>query len=178
MFWFAATISLVVSGAATLIIVVGIPLAMAAVRTIRAGGRSERRRVGRYLGVDILEPVETAPSEGGLRGVADAARHTDTRRTLFYLIALLPYGVVWASIAVVAWAVPLGLLSTPALLAAGFEPTASSAAGGWEVVIDTMPQAWMIAALGAALLPLTPRVIRHTANAAARFATAWLTPAR
>lgn len=175
-FWFATTIALVVFSAATLVIVIGIPLAMAAARTINAGGRSERRRVGRHLGVDIADPGAPTPSGGGVRGVADAARDVDTRRTFFYLVALLPCGVVWASVAVVAWAVPLGLLSTPALVAAGVEPTASSVAGGWEVAVDSMAQAWAIAAVGTALLPLAPRVIRHTADGAARLATSWLTP--
>lgn len=176
-FWFTVTVTLLVTGAATLVAVIGIPISLAAWRLVRAGAAGERRRVGRGLGVAIAEPPSVDGQSTGWQRLSRETSDPTNRRSAGYLVGLLPYGVLGFATTVAAWVVPLGLLSTPILVAIGINPAASSQSAGWEIVIDSMPQALWIAVAGAVLLPVAPRVIRRVADAHVRFARNWLTPA-
>ena len=175
--WFAVTIVLLVTGLATAIILIGIPILVFGFRAIRGGALTERWRVGSMLGVDIDEPRRRhAHGMGWVERLRHDASDPDSWKSLAYLWLLLPLGSIWFSLTMVAWAVPLSFLATPLLLLAGIEPTAGSAAGGWEYRISTMPQALAVAAVGVVLLPLVPLVIRAMGRAHAGVASRLLTP--
>ena len=168
--WFVAVVTLLVAGIATLIVAVGVPLLATGLSVARSAAVSERRRV-RAVGVELAPPAPAAaPAGGGWKRLRSELDDPMTPRNLAHILALLTLGPIWFSLVVVAWAVPLSFLATPVMVAAGFEPTASSEAGGWEIVIDSMSEAGVIAAVGALLLPVAPRAIMAMARAHGRVA--------
>lgn len=174
--WFALVLLVGVAGLATLIIGVGVPLLAATAAVARSGADLERGRVA-AIGVDL--PTDHHRPPGGL-GRAALLRwelgNKQTGRNLGYLLLLFLLGPIWFSLTVVAWTVPLSFVATPLMLALGFEPTASSVAGGWEISIDSMPVAVLIAAAGAVMLPLAPRLVMAMARSQGRMAERLLTP--
>ncbi len=179
LWWFVLVTVLLVFGLATLVVAVGVPVLIVGFAAARAAADSERRRLETIrVHLPAAPPgPEARPTGGGgwtrLRSeLSDARNH----RSLAYVGLLLVLGPIWFSLTVTAWTVPLSLIATPLMVAAGFEPSASSAAGGWEITIDTMSQAGAVAAVGVLLLPLAPRIIAAMARSHARIAERFLMP--
>lgn len=95
---------------------------------------------------------DTADGAGALRGALAVTGHSWRE---------LAGAAVLFCLAAVAWAVPLALMSIPALLAAGIEPTAAVASRGWEVSISSWGAAIGCAVGGAALLTAVPAALRR-----------------
>lgn len=167
--WFIIVTLVIVVGFTTVILGIGIPLLALACTLARTAADAERRRL-RAIGVDLSAGVRRPQAEqSGWSRLRSDLRDPETYRNLAYVWLLLVLGPIWFSLTVVAWTVPLSFLLTPALVAVGFEPTASSEAGNWEIVIDTWPQAGAVAAVGAMLVPLAPRMVAKMARAHGRF---------
>ena len=174
--WFTLVALLLVVGLGTLILVVGAPVLAAGIGLARAAADSERRRTRAIgLSLPVAARSERLTGHGWARLRAELS-HPDTYRGLTFVFLLLVLGPIWFSLTVVAWTVPLSLITTPLMLAVGFEPSASSEAGGWEITIDTMTQAGIVAAVGVLLLPLAPRFVSALAGAHRRIAEGFLSP--
>ena len=174
--WFTLVTLLAVVGFATLILAIGVPLLLAAIAVARTAADLERGRV-RTIGVDLPTPERRGRgSTGGWARLRRDLGDPDTHRSLGYVLLLLVLGPIWFSLTVTAWSIPLSLLATPIMVGLGFHPTASSEAGGWEIVIGDMTQALSVAALGAVLLPLAPRIVCRVARAHAGLAERLLDP--
>ena len=77
--------------------------------------------------------------------------------------------VVDGTLALTIWLVPLSLISTPLVLAAGLEPTARIASRDWELAIRTWPPALGLAFGGLLLLGAVPWAIDRLAQAHQRW---------
>lgn len=159
LWWFTVVAVVAVLGFATLVLGIGVPLLVASIALARAAADSERRRLA-TIGVELPRsgPADRPPARGWAR-LRSELRDPTTFRTVGHVLLLIVLGPIWFSLAVSTWSVPLSLLATPLLVGAGFHPTASSEAGGWEIAVDDMTAAGIAAALGAVLLPLAPRII-------------------
>lgn len=168
LWWFVLVTVLVVFGLATLVLAVGVPVLVAGIAVARAAVASERQRVG-AIGFELPAVARFDRHTGGgwTRLRADLSDPA-TYRSLAHVLMLFVLGPIWFSLTVTAWAVPLSLIATPLMLAVGFEPSASAEAWDWEITIDSMTQAGIIAAVGVVLLPITPRLIAAMAGAHGR----------
>ncbi|MCP5033573.1 MAG: hypothetical protein GY939_17370 [Actinomycetia bacterium] len=172
--WLVITVVLVAVGFATLVLAIGVPILAAVAAVLRTAARSERGRL-RAVGIDVAgqDPERRGNATGWERLIGESKDPTNYRRLTFFLL-MVPVGSAWLSLTIVAWVVPLALLSTPAMLALGYEPTASSEAGEWEIRTDSMTQAGIIATVGMILLPLAPRIVRRMVGLHGRLANALL----
>ena len=135
----------------------------------------ERRFLEWGLGTSIETPYryETA---GPLRQrwamrLGDPA----TWRDLLYLFLLFPLGIVWFTLLVIVFSLPLALIATP-LTIRWWEPF-SFASEGWRwLVIDTTGEALVAAAIGVFLLFLVPAVVKGMAAIHGAIASALLEP--
>jgi hypothetical protein len=105
----------VVTGMATslglIITIIGIPLAILVIGVSRLLGHIEGRIVEGLLGVRMPRrlPPETAADETIFARVKDVLIDVRTWSTMFYLLLMLPLGIVYFTLAVVGITVPLAL---------------------------------------------------------------------
>lgn len=174
--WFLIVTLLAIAGFASLVLVVGVPLVIAAAAVARGAAALERERLA-TIDVDLDPVVEGPPADlAGWARLRWELANPATYRNVAYIFLAFILGPVWFSLTIVCWSVPISFIATPLLVAIGFEPTASSQAGDWEIAIDSMGQASAIAAAGLVLLPAAPRFIAAMARAHGRIARGLLAP--
>jgi signal transduction histidine kinase len=176
--WFSVTLTLLVTGVSTLIIWIGIPILFFTFWVVRFGAQTERSLIKGLVGTDIPDPHRRIPDETSF-WVKWKLRATDqaTWRDLIYLWLLMPLGILWFSMVAVLWSVPLGLMSSPILLALGLEPAVvDNDRITWA--LDTPGEAWIAFGVGVLLLAVVPALIGLMARAQAGLARALLGPTR
>jgi signal transduction histidine kinase len=157
--WFCLFTTLLSTGGSLLVTLVGLPILTFTFLVARYIGRFERWRARRLLGVRIEEPTRRRASDRTLlQRLVVPFRDRTTWKELAYLWLVGPvYSVISFTLAVVAWSVPLWLLSLPAYAIAW-------PAAGPEVWtgfrIDTARESFAGAAIGLVLLPFAPRIVR------------------
>ncbi|MFZ0388141.1 MAG: sensor domain-containing protein [Solirubrobacteraceae bacterium] len=79
---------------------IGVVLSVFVARAARAGGRFERDRARRYLGIEIAEPGDPPPTEGTMIArLLAPIRDVRTRREVGYFLLVGPVGVGSALVA-------------------------------------------------------------------------------
>src|SRR4029079_11472611 len=174
--WFTLFITLLSVGFSLLITLIGLPILTFAMIAARYAGNIERRRVRTFLGTHIETPVRRPPkNDGWFEQLIPPFRDTSTYRDLFYVTLVQPIlGLINFVVAVVAWTVPLWLLTLPiyALAWGGAAPDVWFGNGK----LDSPGEVFGAAALGLVLLPVVPWVIRAFAALDAATARALLSP--
>ena len=177
--WFVVTFTLLVTGVSTLIIWIGIPILLFTFWVVRFAARTERSLIRTMTDIDIADPYRSIPDDSSFWGRWKVrAGDPATWRDLGYLWLLMPLKILWFTVVVVVWAVPLSLMATPILVAIGLDAMMIDAGDQFLFVIDTMGEAWVAVAIGVLLLAIVPAVVRLMAKAHAGLARALLGPTR
>ena len=94
------------------ILIIGIPFALMFIASIRVLAHVEGRIVEALLGVRMPRrlPAEPAADEGIWTKTKEALSDIRTWSSLFYMLLMLPLGIVYFLIAVVGLAIPLGFI--------------------------------------------------------------------
>jgi signal transduction histidine kinase len=174
--WFTLFITLLSVGFSLLITLIGLPILTFAMVAARYAGNIERWRVRTFLGTQVDTPMRRPPKNTGwFEQLIAPFRDTSTYRDLFYVTLVQPVlGLVNFVVAVVAWSVPLWLLTLP-IYALAWESAAPDVWFG-DGKLDTPAEVLGAAALGLVLLPLVPWLIRAFATVDAATARALLSP--
>jgi signal transduction histidine kinase len=174
--WFTLFTTLLSVGFSLLITLIGLPILTLTMIAARYAGDIERWRVRVFLGTQIETPVRRPPkNDGWFAQLIAPFRDTSTYRDTLYVWLVQPIiGLVNFVLAVVAWSVPLWLMTLP-LYALASESAAPDIGFG-DGKLDSVPEVLVAAAVGLVLLPLTPWVIRGLAVADAAVARALLSP--
>jgi len=174
--WFTLFITLLSVGFSLLITLIGLPILTFAMIAARYAGNIERWRVRTFLGTDIDTPVRRPPKNGGwFEQLIAPFRDTSTYRDIFYVTLVQPIlGLINFVVAVVAWSVPLWLMTLP-IYALAWEGAAPDVWFG-NGKLDSPGEVFGAAALGLVLLPVVPWVIRVFAAVDAATARALLSP--
>ncbi|GAA1229408.1 sensor domain-containing protein [Prauserella halophila] len=146
---FVFVVTTVSAGAPTALVWVGIPVLMLLLTGTRRLADLERTRVHGMLDAAVPRPYRPLP-HGPVRSRWLArARDAQTWRDIFYLIILLPVGIVEFTLVVVFWSVSLGLIALPVYYR--FLPEGLYAFPSHElrwVTVDSVPTALPWTALG------------------------------
>ena len=174
--WFTLFITLLSVGFSLLITLIGLPILTFAMIAARYAGNIERRRVRTFLVTDIDTPVRRPPkNDGWFEQLIAPFRDTSTYRDIFYVTLVQPIlGLINFVVAVVAWSVPLWLMTLP-IYALAWEGAAPDVWFG-NGKLDSPGEVFGAAALGLVLLPVVPWVIRVFAAVDAATARALLSP--
>ncbi len=161
-------------GGALSVVVVGVPVLLAALLSGVPMGVVERRRL-RMVGHRALRDPHEDPEEPGLgpwcrKRFCEAASWRELAYTLLFVTVLWPLDLLAV---VFAFAVPLGLMATPYMLAAYGGGESTTALKQWAVT--SYPQAWAFAVLGVLLLPVAAYALTVVAGARAGWARTLLT---
>lgn len=138
-------------------------------------GRFERFRLRSLLDIDVASPSRPPSTGGWWSRLKARALSGSTWRQIAAGILRLPVGAITFALAVAAWCVPLSLLALPATI--WLLPNdeirlwSGIALHGWPVAV-------VAGALGIAVLPFVPFVIRTVAALDARLFAWLLGPAR
>ena len=173
--WATLLVTLLATGVGTLIIVIGVFVLIATARLVHWVETEEVERAARFLHTE--PPTSASDPALGLTPVTLPARlrYAWTPSTLSGALAGLlrmVTGPLLLTVTVVLWAVPLGLVATPILLAADLEPTE------WTEHIDSVvdvaewPLAIAMSVVGLLLLPLAAISIQRLATVLASRALA------
>jgi signal transduction histidine kinase len=167
-------------GVGTLVIWVGVFVLALTVLAWRGGAWLERRWVRAMLGVRIPDPYRPPPEGSLWRRARMVASDPATWKDLAYLIVLFPLGLVWFVVTVTLWSLALGLLTAPlwywippAGQVALFENGDRS-----YLVLDTLPEALLATAAGAALCVAAAWAVKGMAVAHGAVALALLGPSQ
>ena len=172
LFWFVALVTLVSTGAALAITLVGLPILALTLILWTYGARAERWRVRVMLGTEIASPYRP-----GIEGSMFARfRHFATDpavwRDFIYLALLFPIGLAEFVIAVVAVSMPFWALALPTYIWAA--PGAGPEFGSWR--LNTEWEALLVALGGFVLLLIVPYLLVGLARAHAYYARFLLGP--
>jgi signal transduction histidine kinase len=154
------TFTVIVTGFATglgmLITLVGIPIIVLTIYVSRWMGSVERARARAFLGIDVPRPYRPDPPSDKWWRVP-VARISDPATWLEggYHLLMLPFGVLTFTVVVTAWSLGVGLLISPL--------SAPDFGGVW--VIDTPFEYALLVLIGAAIILLTPWIVRGLATA-------------
>lgn len=157
--WFSIFTTLVATGASLVFTLVGLPILTATFYLARAAAALERRRARAFLATDIEDPARApAAGEGLLHKLVTPLRDRTTWKELLYVWLVQPIlSVVNFSVAVIAWFVPLWVLTLP--IYATYSPPEL-----WTGErLDTWHEIIPVAIGGLVLLPLVPWIIRALA---------------
>jgi hypothetical protein len=113
--WFTFFTTVTSIGFGMVITLIGIPILTFAMLAARFAGTVERRRVHLFHGVEIGEPTRpTRRNDGLLERVIAPLRDSSTYRDLLYVWLVQPVlGLFNFVAAVVAWSIPLWLITLP-----------------------------------------------------------------
>jgi len=89
-FWFLVLGTLILLGIALSIIWVGLPILALALTLVTRGAQSERRRLGRSLGIAVPAPYRSLPQGSWFKRARSQVKDPAVRRDLAYLLLLLP----------------------------------------------------------------------------------------
>jgi uncharacterized membrane protein len=111
-FYFVWTLTFGIISLVFVIFIIGIPLALVYLASIRALGHIEGRIVESLLGVRMPRrlPQESAPDATFWTRIKDAITDLRTWSTIFYLLLMQPLGAAYFSIAIVGITLPLALI--------------------------------------------------------------------
>jgi len=163
-FWFTIAVTGLTVGVATAIVWVGLPILFLAAVLWRAGARAERSLLRGALGIDIPDPYRPAPAGSPLARFRARLTDSTTWRDLVYLVLLPPLGALWLVLVLTIWGVPLALLLTPLwyrLVPAGAGLLQN---GSGVNLVDTLPKALAVAAVGLVLCLAAAHLIRGLAT--------------
>src|SRR5699024_7984743 len=176
-FWFTLLLTLIITGASTAIIWVGIPISALAILLWRAGAQFERRRSRALLRTPVEEAYRPLPAQGHKQRWLTRLRDSTTWRDLSYLLLLLPVGLAEFTVVVTLGSLTLALLGLPIyyrFLPDGVQYFPSNDLQ-WMTVDSTL-SALPWAVLGLLLLALTLVITRLLAAGHARLVRALLGP--
>ncbi len=95
------------------ILIIGIPVALLFVASVRVISHVEGRIVEGLLGVRMPRRLPAPPSENSLMGrIKDVLTDARTWSSMLYLLLMLPLGIVYFTLAVVGLAMSLGLAAS------------------------------------------------------------------
>ena len=181
---FTIIVTLLGLGFGMLITLVGIPILIGMLYVSRAMGTIERVRAGLLLDVDVPSPYRPdPPRERWWRVPIARAKDPATWVEMAYHLLLLPIGTITFAIVTTFWALGAMLFLVPLVgwpfphtydvVDAWFRITVSephtitfgTPGGALRWVIDSFPEYALIAAVGLAILFLTPWIVRALAMA-------------
>jgi signal transduction histidine kinase len=174
--WFTFFTTVVTVGFSLLITLIGVPILWFAMLAARQAGNVERWRVSVFLGTPIERPARRPRKNNGWFGQLIAPlRDASTYRDLFYVWLVQPVlGLINFIAAVVAWSIPLWLLTLP-VYALEWDSAAPEVWFG-NGKLDSPAEVIPAAIIGLLLLPLAPWVIRGFAAVDAAAARRLLSP--
>jgi signal transduction histidine kinase len=175
-FWFVVLATGLSVGLALVIVWVGVPVLALTMLAWRGGAWLERRWVGLTLGVRIPDPYRPLPAGGLLARWGAMAADPATWKDLAYLVLLLPLGIAWFVVTVTLWAVALTSLTAPAYYWLPSGRLGFDNGAGVNFVVDTLPEALVVAAAGALLCVVAAWATRGMAIAHAAVAQGLLGP--
>ncbi|WP_274563315.1 sensor domain-containing protein [Streptomyces spiramyceticus] len=169
-----AVVTAVAVGGALAIVVVGVPLLMAAFLSGVPMGAIERRRLC-LLDRRAARTPHGEPDRPGLREwcwtrFREPASWRELAYTLLFVTVLWPLDLLAV---VFAFTVPVGLMATPYMLAAYGHGESVMALKQW--LVTSYPEAWAMAALGLVLLPAAAYALTVVAGFRAYWARTFLT---
>ncbi len=170
-----ATFTIIVTGFATglgsLITLVGIPILFLTIYVSRAMGAVERARARGLLAIDVPRPYRPDPPSDNWWRVP-VARLSDpaTWLEVGYHLFILPFGILTFSVVVTAWSLGLGFLTSPIYgwavpdgFQVGWVGFTTNQNHAW--VIDTPVEYLAVVLIGAAIILITPWIVRGLATA-------------
>jgi len=148
--WFTWTVTAGATSGSLLVLIIGIPLVLAFLASIRGIALLDGRIVETLLGERMPRRSRAAADDGESSGLVDRLKYWVTdRRTwssIVYLLTMLPLGVTYFTIAITLGSIGVGLVTGPIVLAI--------AAG----VDDVRPDAW-VWPIALALVPVGALVL-------------------
>lgn len=174
-FWFSLLVTLIATGASTVVTLVGIPILIATVYIWQAGARAERWRVGALLGEAIEDPYRPTPVGNWWDRFKSLSMDWAVWRDLLYLFLLFPIGVIEFVLLTVVLSIPLTLLAMPIVWMTGNHADVDFGnIGGWR--LDTFGETLLLGAAGLPLLVLAALAIVAMSRTHLAFAKAMLGP--
>lgn len=169
--WFVVLVTLIATGAGTLITIFGAYILAGAYHTWRFAAQFERLRIKAFFGEVITTPPPM--DQSGTLGIRVRRALSDDLawREFFYIFLLFPVGIAEFVLVAVLVSLPFGLLST---LATYRSHTMQMHLGIWNV--DTLPKALLVALAGLLLLPPCSAALVALANGHRALARALLSP--
>jgi signal transduction histidine kinase len=176
--WFTFFTTAIALGLGMLITLIGLPILTVAMLAARFAGHVERWRVRTFLGNPIDRPVRRPRrKDGWIEWLISPLRDASTYRDVLYVWLVQPVlGLINFVVAVVAWSVPLLLLTLP--IYAIEWPSAAPDVWFGDGHLQDPSEVFVAAAIGALLLPLTPWIIRALAALDTAAAHALLSPTK
>lgn len=156
LFWFVLLVTLISTGGGTLITLIGLPILAVTMVIWIAGARSERWRVRVFFGTTIPDPHRPLPDGSWLTRLKARLADPATWKDLAYMMLLGPIGLAEFVVTVVLVSATFTHLTLPAWYWAA--PADWSIYGsGWRV--DSLPEAFLLAAGGMLLFLLTTLIL-------------------
>ncbi len=168
--WASLLVSLLATGVGTLVIVVGAFILMATARLVHLVEAAEVGRAARFLHAEVPTTV-VEPAIGPPPATVPARLRQEwtssTVRGALAGVARMATGPALLAVTIVLWAVPLGLASTPILVAADLEPTKWTEHVESVVDVAERPSAIAMTVVGLLLSPLAAVGVQRLAAATA-----------
>lgn len=174
---FSLILALGLSGIATVVVWVGIPLLGALLLLVRSVARMERARVYAQLDAYIDRPYLPLPEKGLRQRWTARLRDTANWRDLAYLFLLFPLGLIEFVLVTTFWAVGAGLVALPIYFR--FLPDGAWFFPGPElrwITVDSTVSALPWAALGVLVIALAAALTKALGTMHRSFAVAMLQP--
>ncbi len=151
LFWFVVLVTLISTGLATVITLVGIPLLAGTMLLWIWGARVERMRFNSMLGERIMDPYAPLPDGGLWDKLKTRLRDQHVWMDLLYLFILFPIGLIQFVIAIVWTSVAFSMIAAPSWF------WVNDATGDWT--INTLPEAIGVALVGIPVLLALPYIL-------------------
>jgi signal transduction histidine kinase len=171
LFWFVTLMMLISSGLGMAVMVFGLPILLVTMVLWTWGARAERWRVAAFFGTPMPAPYRPLPEGPWYARLRTFVTDPAVWRDLAYLLLLFPIGIAEFIITIVAVTVPVAMVTFPT-----WYWIHNSAHDGGNRILDTLPEALIVAAVGLPLLLVAmPYVLVGMANAHVLLAKALLT---
>jgi len=159
--WLAALLPLLLVGAVSSLVLVGVPVVAAALLLARVGADLERRRARALLGLRLATPPPHPPVEGPWRRLEAVLRDREAWRAVAYLLMLCPLGVLGFSAAGLWVSGVFGAVVYPLSYWRGLGGAALELG---SLRLTTGPQVALVAACGVVLMVAGPWLVRGAAR--------------
>ncbi|MCO5177953.1 MAG: sensor histidine kinase [Thermomicrobiales bacterium] len=151
LFWFIVLVTLLSTGIATVVTLVGIPLLAGTMLLWIWGARVERMRFNSMLGERIMDPYAPLPDGGLWDKLKVRLRDQHVWLDLLYLFILFPIGLIQFVIAITWMSIAFSMITAPSWF------WVNEASSGWT--INTLPEAIGVAMVGIPVLLALPYII-------------------